>query len=161
MALRIGFGFDVHRLAPQQSLIIGGVTLSHSKGTVGHSDGDVLLHAICDALLGAAGLGDIGQHFPDTDPQYKNIDSTKLLQQVYQLLQHKNSSINNIDNVICLQRPKLAPHLEKMQKNIINLLSLQSQQVNIKATTTEKIGIVGREEGIVAYSTALLQIPSS
>ena len=154
--MRIGFGYDVHRLVTDRPLILGGVNIPHTHGLLGHSDADVLLHAICDALLGAACLGDIGKHFPDTDEAYKGIDSTKLLQKTGEMIAEKYT-IANIDTTICAQEPKLAPYIEAMQQKISNLLHLEPSQVSIKATTTEKLGFVGNKEGISAYAVTLLQ----
>ena len=137
--------------------MLGGVHVPHAKGAVGHSDADVLLHAICDALLGAACLGDIGVHFPDTDDQYKNIDSKKLLQHTHTLIQKEGYAIVNIDSTLCLQAPKIKPYIEQMQQTIASILEVSVKDVSIKATTTEKMGFVGREEGVVAYATVLLQ----
>ena len=154
--MRIGFGYDVHRLVTDRPLILGGVNIPHTHGLLGHSDADVLLHAICDALLGAACLGDSGKHFPDTDEAYKGIDSTKLLQKTGEMIAEKYT-IANIDATICAQEPKLAPYIEAMQQKISNLLHLEPSQVSIKATTTEKLGFVGNKEGISAYAVTLLQ----
>jgi len=157
MAYRIGSGVDFHQLAEGRPLMIGGVEIPHSKGAVGHSDADVLLHAICDALLGAACLGDIGVHFPDTDLQYKNIDSKILLQKTIGLIQKENYSVVNIDSTLCLQQPKIKPYIEQMQKTIAEIIGVPQNTISIKATTTERMGFVGREEGVVAYATALLE----
>jgi 2-C-methyl-D-erythritol 2,4-cyclodiphosphate synthase len=149
----IGFGYDIHKLAPGESLILGGVHFKKPPlGTVAHSDGDVLLHAIMDALLGTLALGDIGKHFPDTDPKYKNANSLKLLKEVGSMIRKNGASIINIDSTIVLERPKLAPHVDQMRMNIATALDLMVQQVSIKATTSEKIGFVGREEGVAAYA---------
>lgn len=156
MTIRIGNGYDVHALAEGESLWLGGIKIEHEKGTVAHSDGDVLIHAICDALLGALALGDIGKHFPDTDPAYKNIDSKKLLQQCNMLIQSKGYQIGNIDSTICAQRPKLKPHIPSMTQCLAEILELNQNQVSVKATTTEKLGFVGREEGISSYAVVLL-----
>jgi len=155
--IRIGTGFDVHKLAPGLPLIIGGVRIPHSSGFVAHSDGDVLIHAICDALLGALALGDIGQHFPDTDEAYKGIDSKLLLTHVYKLVRQKGYKLVNIDSVIMAQSPKMAPHLTNMREQLARILVVNIDQVGIKATTTEKLGFVGREEGIAAQTVVLLQ----
>lgn len=157
MGFRIGSGVDYHQLGEGRDLMIGGVHVPHSKGAIGHSDADVLLHAICDALLGALCLGDIGTHFPDTDAQYKNIDSKILLQQVAGLIQKEGYSIVNIDSTICLQEPKIKPYISHMQQTIADILGLGNRDVSIKATTTETMGFVGRKEGLVAYATVLLQ----
>ncbi len=154
--MRIGTGYDVHRLQEGLPLWIGGVLVPHSHGLVGHSDADVLLHAISDALLGAAALGDIGKHFPDTDPQYKGIASTKLLAHVGNLLKEHGHTIGNIDSTVVAQRPKLAPYIEQMRQTIADTLGLSIGQVSVKATTTEHLGFEGREEGISAQAIALL-----
>src|SRR5436309_6890837 len=153
----VGFGYDIHRLAPGESLIIGGVHFPDAPlGTVAHSDGDVLLHAIMDALLGALSLGDIGKHFPDTDPQYKNANSIELLKKVRSLIDSKKVQIVNIDSTIVLERPKLQEHTDAMRKNISDALNLKLEQVSVKATTSEKIGFIGREEGVAAYAVCEL-----
>lgn len=154
--MRIGTGYDVHRLQEGLPLWIGGVLVPHSHGLVGHSDADVLLHAISDALLGAAALGDIGKHFPDTDPQYKGIASTKLLAHVGNLLKKHGLAIGNIDSTVAAQRPKLAPYIEQMRQTIADTLGISIEQVSVKATTTERLGFEGREEGISAQAIALL-----
>ena len=156
MNIRTGIGFDVHQLAVGEEFWLGGILLDYHMGGVGHSDADVLLHAICDALLGAANLGDIGKHFPDTSADYKGIDSKILLKRVGELIAEKEYKISNIDSTICLQKPKLAPHLDTMKAVIAKVLQLDVDQVSIKATTTEKLGFVGREEGISAYSSVLI-----
>jgi 2-C-methyl-D-erythritol 2,4-cyclodiphosphate synthase len=156
MNLRIGSGVDYHQLVPNRPLIIGGVTIPHHKGALGHSDADVLLHAICDALLGALALGDIGTHFPDTDPAYKDIDSKILLQKTIQLVHQNGYNITNIDATICLQEPKIKPHVTAMQQAISQVTQLSTNQISIKATTTETMGFVGRQEGIQAFATVLL-----
>jgi 2-C-methyl-D-erythritol 2,4-cyclodiphosphate synthase len=153
---RIGHGFDVHAFAENRKLIIGGVEIPYEKGLLGHSDADVLLHAICDALLGALALGDIGKHFPDTDDRFKNADSKKLLIHVYNLVKEKGYALGNIDAVIMAQKPKLMNYISVMQKKIAALLESEIDQISIKATTTEKLGFVGREEGIAAMATVLL-----
>ena len=157
MALRIGQGIDFHQLAEGRELWIGGVKIDHNKGALGHSDADVLLHAICDALLGAACLGDIGTHFPDTDAQYKNIDSKILLQRSVDLIKKAGYAIVNIDTTLCLEKPKIKPYVPQMQSTIAAICGLTEKDVSVKATTTEKMGFVGREEGLVAYATVLLQ----
>jgi 2-C-methyl-D-erythritol 2,4-cyclodiphosphate synthase len=157
MGFRIGFGVDYHQLAEGRALMLGGIEVPHTKGAVGHSDADVLLHAICDALLGAACLGDIGVHFPDTDAQYKGIDSKKLLQQTAALLQKEGYALVNVDSTLCLQAPKIKPFIPQMQQAIAAILGVTERDVSIKATTTEKMGFVGREEGLVAYATVLIQ----
>ncbi len=156
MPLRIGHGFDVHRLKKGETLIIGGKTIPWEKGTVAHSDGDVLLHAISDALLGALALGDIGTHFPDTDARYKNADSLSLLKEVASMVDKKGYRIQNIDTTMMLQHPKLKNHIPDMQLNIANCLNIERTQVSIKATTTEKLGFIGREEGVAAEAVVLL-----
>jgi 2-C-methyl-D-erythritol 2,4-cyclodiphosphate synthase len=157
MSFRIGQGVDFHQLAEGRDLWLGGVKIEHSKGAVGHSDADVLLHAICDAILGAAALGDIGTHFPDTNQQYKNIDSKILLQRTVDLLKQEGYSIVNIDSTLCLEKPKIKPYVPQMQQTIAGICGLTEKDVSIKATTTERMGFVGREEGLVAYATVLLQ----
>ena len=156
MNFRIGFGYDVHQLKEGEDLILGGIHLEHDKGTVGHSDADALIHAICDALLGAANLGDIGQHFPDTSADYKNIDSKILLKNVVGLIKDKGYGIGNIDSTVCLERPKLAPHIDAMREAIATAMGISSDDVSIKATTNEKMGFVGREDGVAAYAIALI-----
>lgn len=157
MSFRIGQGIDFHKLAEGRELWLGGVKIPHSKGAVGHSDADVLLHAICDAMLGALCLGDIGVHFPDTDPALKGIDSKVLLKRCYALVREKGYWLVNIDSTILLQAPKIRPHVELMQKTIAQILHLSSDDISIKATTTEHLSFVGREEGIVATANVLLQ----
>lgn len=157
MALRIGNGYDVHILCEGRKLILGGVEIDFEKGLLGHSDADVLVHAIMDALLGAAALGDIGKHFPDTDEKYKGISSILLLEYVGKLLKEKGYKINNIDSIIVAQRPKLAPFIDLMRKNIANALDINIDMVNVKATTTEKLGFEGEGKGISAYSVCLLE----
>jgi 2-C-methyl-D-erythritol 2,4-cyclodiphosphate synthase len=153
---KIGSGYDVHQFAENRKLVIGGVEIPYEKGLLGHSDADVLLHAICDAILGALALGDIGKHFPDTDPKYKGADSKQLLSHVYYLMRDHNYEIGNIDTTVLLQKPKLAPHISKMQEIISNILSVYPEQISIKATTTEGLGFVGREEGCAASAVVLL-----
>lgn len=155
--IRIGQGFDVHQLVEGRQLIIGGVTIPHEKGLLGHSDADVLLHAICDALLGAAALGDIGQHFSDSDPRYKNIDSRVLLRNVYNLLETNHYEIVNIDATIIAQAPKMAPHIPAMIANIAQDLQTSALNINIKAKTAEHLGAIGRKEGIVAEVVCLIE----
>lgn len=157
MSFRIGFGVDFHQLGEGRNLMIGGVHIPHNKGCIGHSDADVLLHAICDALLGAACLGDIGVHFPDTDIQYKNIDSKILLKQTMRIINDAGYGVVNIDSSICLQEPKIKPFVLQMQQVIATIINKKVNDVSIKATTTERMGFVGREEGVVAYATVLLQ----
>jgi 2-C-methyl-D-erythritol 2,4-cyclodiphosphate synthase len=157
MSYRIGSGVDFHQLVAGRDLWIGGVKIPHHKGSLGHSDADVLLHAICDAMLGALALGDIGKHFPDTSGEFKNIDSKILLQRSFDLITAKGYKVVNIDSTLCLEAPKIAPHVEAMQIAIAGILSISIDDVSIKATTTEKMGFVGREEGLVAYATVLLK----
>ncbi len=157
MSYRIGSGVDFHQLATGMELWIGGVKIGHHKGAVGHSDADVLLHAICDAMLGALSLGDIGVHFPDTDASYKNIDSKILLERTASLIQQEGYAVVNVDSTLCLQEPKIKPYVEQMQSVIAAILDIALKDVSIKATTTEKMGFVGREEGLVAYATVLLK----
>lgn len=154
--MRVGFGYDVHRLEEGYNLFIGGVKIISTKGAVGHSDADVLLHSICDALLGAAALRDIGFHFPDTDNKYKNIDSKILLSEVYKLIFAKGYKVANIDSTVCLQSPKIANYIPEMQKIIANILNIKEDAVSVKATTTERLGFVGDEKGISAYSVCLI-----
>jgi 2-C-methyl-D-erythritol 2,4-cyclodiphosphate synthase len=157
MSYRIGSGVDFHQLAEGRQLWIGGVRIDHLKGAVGHIDADVLLHAICDALLGALCLGDIGVHFPDTDNTYKNIDSKILLQRTVQLIRNEGYHVVNIDSTLCLQAPKIKPYVAAMQEAIAGIVGITIKDVSIKATTTEKMGFVGREEGLMAYATVLLK----
>lgn len=157
MMYRIGQGFDVHQFAEGRPLIIGGINIPYEKGLLGHSDADVLLHAIADACLGAIGEGDIGKHFPDTDEAYKDVDSALLLQHVWKLVRQHGYTLVNVDCTIIAQKPKMAPHIPNMQKRIAELLEGDISQVNVKATTTEKLGFTGREEGIAAQAVVLLQ----
>jgi 2-C-methyl-D-erythritol 2,4-cyclodiphosphate synthase len=157
MGFRIGFGYDVHRLEPGIPFWLGGVQVAHEKGALGHSDADVLIHAICDALLGAAALGDIGTHFPDTDPTYKGIASTLLLKQTGELLRKNGYSVGNIDSTVCLQIPKIKPYIPQMREKIASCLQIEVSAVSVKATTEEKLGFTGREEGISAYAVVLIQ----
>jgi 2-C-methyl-D-erythritol 2,4-cyclodiphosphate synthase len=157
MNIRIGSGVDFHRLAEGRDLWLGGVKIPHTKGALGHSDADVLLHAICDAILGAACLGDIGEHFPDTSDEFKNIDSKILLQRTNALLQKENYKLINVDSTLCLQSPKIKPYVAQMQKVIAGILQLGEKDVSIKATTTERLGFVGREEGVVAYAIVVIE----
>jgi 2-C-methyl-D-erythritol 2,4-cyclodiphosphate synthase len=157
MGLRIGLGVDFHQLGEGRPLMIGGIHIPHHRGAIGHSDADVLLHAICDALLGAACLGDIGVHFPDTDERYRGIDSKILLQQTVELVKKEGYRPVNIDSTLCLQEPKIKPHVPAMQECIAELTGLGIRDVSIKATTTELMGFVGRKEGLVAYATVLLE----
>ena len=154
---RIGNGYDVHRLVEGRKLILGGVNIPHSLGLDGHSDADVLCHALCDSLLGASGAGDLGKHFPDTDDQWKGVSSLVLLEETEKIVAARGYQITNIDTTIVAQQPKLAPHIQAMTSNISKCLKIQSDQVNIKATTTENLGFTGREEGISAYAVVLLQ----
>jgi len=154
--MRIGQGFDVHAFAPGRKLVIGGVEIPYARGLEGHSDADVLLHAICDALLGAAGLGDIGQHFPDTDPKYSEIDSRELLRDVARKLKAQKLKVVNIDATIVAQEPRMAPHMARMIGNIAKDLGVEPAAINIKATTTEQLGFIGRVEGIAAQAIALV-----
>ena len=157
MSFRIGFGIDFHQLVEERDLWIGGVMIPHHKGAKGHSDADVLLHAICDAMLGALSLGDIGVHFPDTDAAYKNIDSKILLQRTFELIAAKGYKVVNVDSSLCLEAPKIKPYVNSMQETIASILQVDASDVSVKATTTEKMGFVGREEGLVAYATVLLE----
>jgi 2-C-methyl-D-erythritol 2,4-cyclodiphosphate synthase len=157
MPIRIGFGVDYHQLGEGRDLMLGGVKVDHHKGAVGHSDADVLLHAICDAMLGALGMGDIGTHFPDTDSRYKNIDSKILLKQTVELVRNEGYELGNLDSTICLQEPRIKPYVQKMRETIAGIFNTSDKNISIKATTTEQMGFVGRKEGIVAYATVLLQ----
>ncbi|MBE6849329.1 MAG: 2-C-methyl-D-erythritol 2,4-cyclodiphosphate synthase [Ruminococcus sp.] len=154
--MRIGHGYDVHKLVEGRDLILGGVNIPHTLGLLGHSDADVLLHAISDALLGALALGDIGKHFPDTDERYKGADSLELLRHVVQLIHEKGYTVGNIDAVILAQKPKLAPHIDKMRENIAAVCGIPADRVSVKATTEERLGFTGREEGISAHCVTLL-----
>lgn len=154
--MRIGHGYDVHRFQDGDFIVLGGVRIAHHKAFVAHSDGDVLLHALTDALLGAAGLGDIGQHFPDTDPAYQGADSRQLLRQVVTLLAQAGWRVGNVDSTVLAQAPKMAPHIAAMRENIAADLKVSAEQVNVKATTTEGLGFVGREQGIAAHAVAVL-----
>ena len=157
MSYRIGFGVDFHQLGEGRDLWIGGVKISHYKGALGHSDADVLLHAICDALLGAACLGDIGVHFPNSSKEFKNIDSKILLKRTVELIRKENYSVTNIDTTVCAEEPKIKPYVDEMRKLIAAIVNVSVNDISIKATTTEKLGFIGREEGIAAYATVLLQ----
>lgn len=157
MKIKVGFGFDVHQLKENHPFVIGGVTLEHHKGAFGHSDADVLLHAICDALLGAANLRDIGFHFKNTDPQWKGISSMILLQETVKLITEKGWTIGNIDAMLCLEAPKINPHIPQMQENISKAINIDIEDISIKATTNELMGFIGREEGVVAYAVCLIQ----
>ncbi|MFA4851696.1 MAG: 2-C-methyl-D-erythritol 2,4-cyclodiphosphate synthase [Bacteroidales bacterium] len=157
MKFRIGFGLDVHPLKENTDFRLGGISIPHNKGTVGYSDADTLIHAICDALLGAANLGDIGTHFPDTSPEFKGIDSKILLKKVVLLLHEYGCAIGNIDITICLQKPKVADYIPKMKITLAETMNISEDDISIKATTTEKMGFVGREEGIAVYAVALIE----
>ena len=155
--MRIGHGYDVHKLVEGRDLILGGVKIEHSLGLLGHSDADVLLHAVSDALLGAAGLGDIGKHFPDTDPQYKGADSLKLLEIVAQRVKEAGYRVSNIDVTMIAQKPKLRPHIEKMEANIASAVGIDVSRINVKATTEEKLGFTGTEQGMACHAVCLLE----
>ena len=157
MKIRIGYGFDVHKLAQGEHLVLGGITVPHYKGSLGHSDADVLIHAICDALLGALALGDIGTHFPDTDNTYKDIDSKILLKKVVTLLTEKGWRIGNIDATVSLQQPKIKPHITQMRETLAKVMAIDTGDISIKATTTEKLGFEGREEGVSAAAVVLVE----
>jgi 2-C-methyl-D-erythritol 2,4-cyclodiphosphate synthase len=154
--MRIGFGYDVHRFADGRDLWLGGIKIPHNQGLLGHSDADVLIHALCDALLGAAALGDIGKHFPDTDPEYKGIDSKLLLSKTWNLVARDGYTIQNIDITLAIQEPKIAPFIDMMRNTLSGLLSIEPGRVSVKATTTEKLGFEGRKEGVSAYAVVLL-----
>lgn len=154
--IRVGYGTDVHRLQEGLELTLGGVKIPHSKGEVAHSDGDVLLHALCDALLGALALGDIGKHFPDTDPKYRGIDSRKLLSATMELVEQRGYRVGNVDMMLVLERPKIAPYITAMRTEIASLLGVSVEDVSVKATTNEKMGYLGREDGVEASATVLL-----
>lgn len=156
LPFRIGSGYDVHRIAKGRPLILGGIEIPFHQGLIGHSDADVLSHALGDALLGAVGLGDLGRHFPDSDPQYKGIFSLKLLEKIYSLVHQKGYQIGNVDTTIVAQEPKLAPYVEKMRTALASVLQVSIDQISIKATTTEGLGFAGRQEGIAAYAAVLL-----
>ena len=157
MKIRVGFGFDVHRLVPDRELWLGGIKIDHSLGLLGHSDADVLIHAICDALLGAANMRDIGYHFPDTSADTLNIDSKILLKKTISLIATKGYRLGNIDATICAERPKINPHVEAMKACLAKVMDTDEENISIKATTTEKLGFTGREEGISAYATVLIE----
>lgn len=157
MKIRVGFGFDVHRLVPDRELWLGGIRLEHELGLLGHSDADVLIHAICDALLGAANMRDIGYHFPDTAGEFKNIDSKILLRRTVELIATKGYRVGNVDATVCAERPKLKARIPEMQETLAPLLGVTVDEVSVKATTTEKLGFTGREEGISAYATVLIE----
>lgn len=157
MKIRVGFGYDVHALVPDRELWLGGIKIEHTLGLLGHSDADVLIHAICDALLGAANMRDIGFHFPDTSAAYKNIDSKILLRDTMRLLRDAGYELGNIDATVCAERPKLNPHIPTMKKVLAEVMNVNEEDISIKATTTEKLGFTGRQEGISAYATVLIQ----
>lgn len=157
MKVRVGFGYDVHALVPERDLWLGGVKIEHTMGLQGHSDGDVLIHAICDALLGAANMRDIGYHFPDTAGEYKDIDSKILLFDTMELLRDAGYTLGNIDATVAAERPKLNPHIPEMKRVMADVLQVDVEDISIKATTTEKLGFTGRQEGIAAYATVLIQ----
>ncbi|HEX6914533.1 MAG TPA: 2-C-methyl-D-erythritol 2,4-cyclodiphosphate synthase [Chitinophagaceae bacterium] len=157
MSFRIGQGIDFHQLVEGRDLWLGGVKIPHSKGSLGHSDADVLLHAICDAMLGALALGDIGLHFPNTAAEFKDIDSKLLLQRTNDMITARGYAVVNIDSTVCLEQPKIKPHVEQMRKVIAGILGISTEDISIKATTTEQMGFAGREEGLVAYASVLLQ----
>lgn len=156
MNFRVGFGYDMHRLVEGRDLWLGGIKIEHEKGLYGHSDADVLIHTICDALLGAANLRDIGYHFPDTDVEFHNVDSKLLLKRTVDLLREKGYEISNIDSTVCAEYPKLNPHITAMQQSLSDVMNIEIDSISIKATTSEKMGFVGREEGITAYAVVLI-----
>lgn len=157
MKIRVGFGYDMHQLKEGRELWLGGIKLEHEKGLLGHSDADVLIHAICDALLGAANMRDIGYHFPDNAGEYKNIDSKILLKRTVELIREKGYEIGNIDSTICAEQPKMKPHIPMMQEVMAEIMGIDIDNISIKATTSEKMGFVGRQEGITAYATVLIE----
>ncbi|MBO4403449.1 MAG: 2-C-methyl-D-erythritol 2,4-cyclodiphosphate synthase [Bacteroidales bacterium] len=157
MKTRVGFGFDTHRLGEGRPLILGGIHIASASGCIGHSDADVLIHAICDALFGAANMRDIGYHFPDTDSQYRGVDSTLLLKETCRLLSEEGWSIGNIDTTLVIQAPKINPHIPDMQKKLSEVMSIPVEDISIKAKTSEKLGFIGRGEGVSAYAVALIQ----
>lgn len=159
MKIRVGFGYDVHQLAEGEEFWLGGIKLPHTHGAVGHSDADVLIHVICDALLGAANMRDIGYHFSDQDPVYKGIDSKILLKEVMDLIRIEGYEVSNIDSTVCLQKPKVNPHIDDMKICLAEVMQIPAEDISIKATTTERLGFVGREEGVSAYATVLIQKP--
>ena len=161
MKIRVGFGYDVHALAPERELWIGGIRIEHTLGLVGHSDADVLIHAICDALLGAADMRDIGYHFPDTDGKYEGIDSKILLKETMRLLRDAGYELGNIDATVAAEHPKLNPHIPLMKQTLADVLGVDAGDISIKATTTERLGFTGRQEGIAAYATVLITRPDS
>lgn len=156
MKIRVGFGYDVHQFAPNRALWLGGVNIEHSLGLLGHSDADVLIHAICDALLGAANLRDIGYHFSDTSPEFKNIDSKILLTKTMNLLREQGYELSNIDATVCAEEPKINPHIANMKQTLAQVMHVSEEDISIKATTSEKMGFVGRKEGMAAYATVLI-----
>lgn len=156
MKFKVGFGFDVHPLIENTDFWLGGIRIPYSKGASGHSDADTLIHSICDALLGAANLGDIGTHFPDTSPEYKGIDSKILLAKTVQLIKKEGFFIGNIDTTICLQKPKIAQYIPEMKKTLASVINIPESDISIKATTTEKLGFIGREEGVAVYAVVLI-----
>lgn len=157
MSTRVGFGYDVHPFDEERPLILGGVTIPHDRGLAGHSDADVLLHAVADALLGAAALGDLGSHFPDTDDRWRGADSRDLLAEVVQRVEQAGFRVVNVDATVALQRPKLRPHVDAMRRNVARVLGVEVDRVSVKATTTERLGFVGREEGVAAYAVCALE----
>lgn len=157
MKIRVGFGYDVHRLVEGRELWLGGILIDHTLGLLGHSDADVMIHALCDALLGAANMRDIGYHFPDTAGEFKNIDSKILLKQTMALIATKGYTLGNADITVCAERPKLKPHIEKMQQTLASVMGVEPDDISIKATTSEKLGFTGREEGIATYATVLIE----
>jgi 2-C-methyl-D-erythritol 2,4-cyclodiphosphate synthase len=157
MNVRIGFGYDVHRLVTDRKLVLGGIEIEYDKGTLGHSDGDALIHSICDAILGALALRDIGHHFPDTDPAYQGIDSKILLEKTVQMIHEKGWEIGNIDVTVCLEQPKLNPHIPRMVSTLAPILKIEENQLSIKATTNEKMGFIGANDGVAVYSICLLK----
>ena len=157
MKIRVGFGFDVHQLREGLTFSLGGINIPHSKGAAGHSDADVLIHAICDAILGAAGLRDIGNQFPDTSAEFKGIDSKILLARVMELLKENHFNVGNVDATLCLENPKINPYIEEMKKTLSGILQIEITDISIKATTNEKMGFVGREEGVAAYAVVLIE----
>lgn len=157
MKIRVGMGYDVHRLVPDRPLYLGGIRIAHTHGLLGHSDADVLIHALCDALLGAANLRDIGYHFPDTGQEYEGIDSKVLLRRTTDLLHDQGWNVGNVDITVCAEHPKLNPHVEAMKQTLAPLMDVSTDEVSIKATTTEHLGFTGREEGISAYAVALIE----
>ena len=157
MKIKVGFGFDVHQLQEGRKLVLGGVDIPHDKGALGHSDADVVIHALCDALLGAAGLKDIGFYFPDTDATFKNIDSTILLSRVIELIEERKYTVGNADISLVLEKPKIKPHIDLMKEILAPILKISTEDISIKATTNEKLGYVGREEGVAAYAVVLIE----